>query len=153
MADAKPFWRTRKGMLLIAGAIVVAVIVAKAKEEPFPPKPDCSKLSMVASNERVRIGEDLFFVVMGPDDGRKYTLTLGVEALERGTPSSMVIDKAEEKAGKKAVIIAENLVLTGCQVPQQIKMELPFGEYTLRLWDTGDAEPKQVAELVVDSDG
>ncbi|GLZ77159.1 hypothetical protein Afil01_19660 [Actinorhabdospora filicis] len=155
MADAakKPFWRTRKGMLLIAGAIIVAVIVAKAKEEPFPPKPDCSKVSLVAADSRVRIGQDLFFVVLGPDDGRKYTVTLGVDELTRGTPSSMVIDKAEDKAEDKAVILADNLTITGCLRPQQVTMELPFGEYTIRLWDTTDAEPKKVAELVVNSDG
>ncbi|MEV0649163.1 hypothetical protein AB0I28_28305 [Phytomonospora sp. NPDC050363] len=154
MADAgkKPFWRTKKGLLIIGALIIAAVLYSRANAPKFPPDADCGTPKIHILDKRVDIGKDVLWVVTGPDGGQ-YSLTLGVAKLERGTPSSMKVEKAEEDAGKKAAILGDNLVITGCRIAGQVPMALPYGEYTLRLWDTTGADPVQVAETTITSRG
>ncbi|HEY1174953.1 MAG TPA: hypothetical protein VGF17_02255 [Phytomonospora sp.] len=152
MADAgkKSFWRTRKGLLIIGVAIVGIVFYSRLNQPKFPPDPECGTPKIHVADDRLKDGETIYYGITGAAEGR-YTLTLAVSKLKRGTPSSMKIEKAEEDAGKKAQILGENLTILNCVIVGEVKMTLPYGEYTLRLWDVTGADPKQVAETTVNS--
>ena len=154
MADAakKPFWRTRKGLILIGAAIVVAVFFAKAQKPKFPPDPDCGEPKIAVGNDRIGEGDNIYFAVTGPATGQ-YTLTWGVDKLERATPDTTDVKEPEEGAGDQAAILGEKIDMSTCFYAGQTVNKFDYGKYTLRLWDTTGADPVQVAELTVTSTG
>ena len=152
MADAgkKSFWRTRKGLLIIGVAIIAVVIYSRINQPKFPPDAECGTPKIHTSDKRYKGGEKLYYAITGAAEGR-YTLTLAVSKLKRGTPFTMKIEKSEEDAGKKAQILGDNLTIINCLIAGEVEMNLPYGEYTLRLWDVTGADPEQVAETTVNS--
>lgn len=154
MADAgkKSFWLTRRGLLIIGVAIIAVVIYSRVNQPKFPPDAECGTPAIHVADDRISTDAVLRYAVTGAAGGQ-YTLTLGVSELKRGTPSTMKIDKAEEDAGKKALILGENLALTDCLYAGEVAMPFPYGEYTLRLWDTKGADPVQVAKVTFTSRG
>ena len=154
MADAgkKSFWRTRKGLLIIGAAIVAVVIYSRVNQPKFPPDAECGTPKIHVADDRLGDGDTLYYAITGAAEGR-YTLTWGVSKLKRDTPTAMEIEKSEEDVGKKAQILGDNLTILNCLIAGQVEMNLPYGEYTLRLWDVTGADPKQVAKTTVNSRG
>ncbi|GIG69818.1 hypothetical protein [Phytomonospora endophytica] len=151
-AGKKSFWLTRKGLLIIGVALVGVVLYSRINQPKFPPDAECGTPKIHISDERLKDGETLYYAITGAAEGR-YTLTMAVSKLKRGTPSTMKVEKSEEDAGKKARILGDNLTILNCLIVGEVEMDLPYGEYTLRLWDVTGAAPKQVAETTVDSSG